>query len=70
MECASDIGRSFFDGLIKLLSFMRVGDIMELVIEDMKNKGVIWWLMIILTYRIILEAVIWKRIVKPRFDRH
>lgn len=62
-DCASSV----FDGLIRMMMFLRMDQMADIVIEDLKAWGFLPVLAIVLVYRLLIEAVIYKKFMKPYF---
>lgn len=57
------------EGVIAILRLLRVPDLADLVVTWVKATGVTTVVGIILFYRVIMEALVYQRLIRPIFRR-
>ncbi len=62
-----DCAGSVFDGLIRVMTFLRMDQMADIVIEDLKAWGLLPVVAIVLVYRLLVEALIYKKFIRPYF---
>lgn len=60
---------AFAQALIDIFRALYIDQIAKLIVEDMKEKGVWFYIGMIAFYRIIMEALVFQRFIKPLFRR-
>ncbi len=62
-----DCAGSVFDGLIRVMTFLRMDQMADIVIEDLKAWGLLPVVAIVVVYRLLVEALIYKKFIRPYF---